>query len=122
MRNDRTRGTMSWSAAVPIGLTSVAWLFVPGLLVTYGAGLRGIAAWATAPIVTIAVTAGLAVVAGKLGVPWSVPLVVLVCAAVALVTTAVAFGVRGRPPARAADPRAVTVAAVLGLVPAALLG
>ncbi|MFD2417718.1 DUF6541 family protein [Amycolatopsis pigmentata] len=113
---------MSWSASLPIGLVSIAWLLVPGLLVTYGIGLRGIAAWAIAPVVTIAETAGLAVVARKLSVPWSAPLVAGVCGVIALVTATVAFVVRRRAPARPSDPRAVTLAAVLGLVPAGLLG
>lgn len=113
---------MTWFACVPVAGTSVVWLLLPGLLVTYGFGLRGVAAWSTAPIVTIAELSALAVFAARLGRPWSVPLVVLGCAALAAVTAVVGFALRRRAPARVTDPRSVTVAAVLGLVPAVLLG
>ncbi|GHF63916.1 hypothetical protein FHX82_003125 [Amycolatopsis bartoniae] len=113
---------MSWFGSVPVGLVCVGWLLVPGLLVTYLAGLRGLAAWATAPIVTVAEAAALAVVAGKLGVAWSPLLVAVVCLVVAVVTGVVAFLVRRRFPPRQPDRRSATTAAVLGLVPAAVLG
>ncbi|HVV14491.1 DUF6541 family protein [Amycolatopsis sp.] len=113
---------MSWFEAVPVGLVSVAWLLVPGLLVTYAAGLRGLAAWATAPIVTVAGAAALAVVAQKIGVAWSVWLVAVVFVVLAVLTGAVSFLLRRRAPAREGDPRSVTLAAILGLVPAGILG
>ena len=113
---------MSWLASVPVGLVSVVWLLSPGLLITYGIGLRGIAAWAIAPIVTVVEIAALAVIAGKLGVPWSVPLVAVVCIVTAAAAAAVAFVLRGRAPARDPDARSVTAAAAIGLVPALLLG
>lgn len=113
---------MSWLDAVPVGLLSAVWLFVPGLLVTYGYGLRGFAAWGLAPVVSVAVAATTAVVAQKIGVPWSVPLVVVVAVAIAVVVSVVAFLLRRRWPALPADPRRVTLAAALGMVPAVLLG
>jgi hypothetical protein len=85
-------------------------------------GLRGIAAWALAPIVTVAEIAVLAVIAARLGAPWSVPFVAIVCAVTAAATAAVAFVLRGRAPARDPDARSVTAAAAIGLVPALLLG
>ncbi|TNC29620.1 DUF6541 family protein [Amycolatopsis alkalitolerans] len=113
---------MSWFASIPVGLVCVAWLLVPGLLVTYPIGLRGIAAWAVAPIVTVAITASFAVVAGKAGISWSVGAVVMACAAVAIVIGGGAFLLRRRVRAREPDPRRLTLAALLGLVVAAILG
>src|SRR3981081_3102326 len=113
---------MSWLASVPVGLVSVVWLLSPGLLITYGVGLRGIAAWAIAPIVTVAEIAALAVIAGKLGVPWSVPLVAVVCIVTAAATAAVGCVLPRRAPARHPDARWVTAAAAIGLVPAPRLG
>ncbi|HWE88449.1 MAG TPA: DUF6541 family protein [Pseudonocardiaceae bacterium] len=113
---------MTWIDAAPIAAVCVAWLLIPGLLVGYGIGLRGVAAWAVAPIVTIAAVATLAAVAGMLRVPWSAPLAMLGCLIIAAVVAAVTFLIRHRAPARTADPRPVTLAAALGLAPALLLG
>jgi hypothetical protein len=113
---------MSWLDAVPVALLAAGWLFVPGLLVTYGYGLRSFAAWGLAPVVTVAVVASTAVVAGKLGVSWSVSLVVIVALVVAVVVAALLFLLRRRWPAQPPDPRRVTLAGALGLVPAVLLG
>jgi hypothetical protein len=113
---------MSWLDAVPVALLAAVWLFVPGLLVTYGLGLRGVAAWALAPVVTVAVAATTAVVAQKAGVSWSVALVAVVTLVIAVVVGVVAFLLRRRYPATAADPRRVTLSAAVGLVPAIVLG
>lgn len=113
---------MSWLDAVPVALLSALWLFVPGLLVTYGYGLRGFAAWALAPVVSVAIIATTAVVAQKLGIPWSVLLVVLVALVIAIIVAVVAFLLRRRWPALPADPPRVTLAAVVGMVPAIVLG
>ncbi|HEY4023515.1 MAG TPA: DUF6541 family protein [Pseudonocardiaceae bacterium] len=113
---------MSWLEAVPVALVGLAWLMVPGLLATYGIGLRGIAAMATAPIVGIALPASLGVVFGLLGVSWSLPVVLVVSLLVGLVVAGIGFLLRHRAPARAADPRSVTSAAMLGLLPALVLG
>lgn len=113
---------MSWLDAVPVALLAAVWLFVPGLLVTYGFGLRSFAAWGLAPVVTVALAATTAVVAEKLGVPWSVTLVVIVALVLAVVVTAVMVLLRRRWPAGQPDPRRVTLAGGLGLVPAVLLG
>jgi hypothetical protein len=109
---------MSWLDAVPVALLSAVWLFVPGLLITYGCGLRSIAAWALAPVVTVALVAVLAVVLGKLHIAWSVPVVLIVALVVAVVVAAVGFLLRRRWPALPADPRRVTLAAALGMIPA----
>ena len=67
-----------------MALLAAVWLFLPGLLTTYGFGLRGVAAFALAPVVTIAIVAATAAVAGKLGVAWSVSLVVVVALVIAV--------------------------------------
>jgi hypothetical protein len=113
---------LSWLEAIPIFLAGVAWLLVPGVLITYGIGLRGIAAVATAPIVSIALPATLAIIAARLGLGWSVPFVVVASLIVAAVVAGAGFLLRRRAPARTADPRNVTVAAFVGLLPALVLG
>jgi hypothetical protein len=113
---------MSWLAAVPVALLCVVWLFLPGLLVTYGIGLRSLAAWGLAPVVTIAIVATTAVVAAKAGAAWSVSLVVVVALVVAVVATAVALLLRRRAPFQRPDVRRVKVAAGVGLIPAVLVG
>jgi hypothetical protein len=114
---------MNWFDAVPVALVAVAWLLVPGALVSYLVGLRGIAAVAIAPVTSIALVAGTAVLAGLLGIAWSLGAVLIVCAAVVLVVAAVAVPLRKRAVfAVGADPRPVTLAAFLGLVPALVLG
>ena len=113
---------LSWLEAVPVGLVSLVWLVVPGLLITYGIGLRGIAAAGMAPVVTIALVATVAVVAAKLGIAWSLPMVLIVCLVVGGGTAVGGYLLRRRMPARAADARGVTGIALGGLVPALLLG
>jgi Family of unknown function (DUF6541) len=114
---------MNWLDVAPVALVSAGWLFLPGLLVTYLTGLRGIAAWALAPTLSVAVVATTAVVAGKLGIDWSVPVVLVASLVVVVVTALLAPVLRGRSsgPVRS-DPRPVTTAAFLGLIPALLLG
>ncbi|MBC3194378.1 hypothetical protein H7X46_25340 [Pseudonocardia sp. C8] len=62
---------MSWFAAVPLVLLAAAWVTLPGLLVGVAAGLRGIAAWGAAPLLSVGLIAGSAVAGGVLGIPWS---------------------------------------------------
>ncbi|HVW39773.1 MAG TPA: DUF6541 family protein [Amycolatopsis sp.] len=111
-----------WLAAVPVFLVAVVWLLVPGLLLAYGIGLRGVAAWGTAPAATVAVVSVIAVLAGKLGIRWSVPLAAVACLVVAGAFALVAFGLRRRRPAPEADHRTILLSAVAGLAPAVLLG
>lgn len=115
-------GLMSWLDALPVALLCVAWMFLPGLLITYGAGLRSLAAWALAPVVTVAIVATTAVVAQKLGVDWSLPLVIGVVLVLAVLTVVVSFLLRRRAPSQQPDSRRVLRGALLGLVPALLLG
>lgn len=114
---------MSWFDAVPAALASIAWLLLPGLPSTYALGLRGLAAWAMAPVVGVAVLGVTAIIAGSLGIAWSVGLAVGVCVAAAGVVGAVAFLVRRRVPVvREGDPRGLTITAAASLLPALVLG
>jgi hypothetical protein len=113
---------MSWYAVLPVALTVVAWLWGPGLPVSYLLGLRGIAAFAVAPVVGVAVVAGTAVAAGVVGLDWSVPVALAAAGAVAVLTAVAVFllrnkGLLGSTP----DPRRLTLVAVLGLLPAVAL-
>jgi hypothetical protein len=114
---------MNWLDTAPVALMCIVWLIVPGLLVSYAIGLRSIAAWAVAPTLSVAVVTMTAVVAGKLGIPWSVPLVLITAVAVPVVAAAVALMLRRRfTVVHERDPRLVTAAAFLGLLPAILVG
>jgi len=108
----------SWLAAVPILLVAVVWLLVPGLLLAYGIGLRGIAAWGTAPAATVAMIS----VAAVTGIHWSLLSAGLACLVIAAVFTLLAYGLRRQLPGPHADHRGIGLAALGGLVPALLLG
>lgn len=81
---------MTWTAAVPAALVAAAWCVLPGALVARAAGWRGIAAWGSAPLVSIALIATTAILGGRIGVPWGAWPVV----AVALVSAALVFAAR----------------------------
>ncbi|MBW0104476.1 DUF6541 family protein [Pseudonocardia sp. KRD291] len=95
---------MSWLSAVPAVLSAGFWALGPGLLIAYAAGLRSLVAWGAAPLLSVAVSAVPAVLAGALGIPWGVwvPLVSSLLAAAAV------LGVRElaarRRPGRAPGP------------------
>ena len=112
----------SWLLAVPVFLVVAVWLLVPGLLLGYGIGLRGVAAWGTAPALSVAMISVSAVLAQVLGIRWSLPVAVVACFIIAGAVALVAFGLRRRLPSPAADDRNVTRAAFAGLAPAGLLG
>ncbi|MDQ3786474.1 MAG: hypothetical protein M3422_04430, partial [Actinomycetota bacterium] len=110
---------MNWFDAAPSVLVASAWLLLPGAAVGYVAGLRGIAAWALAPVTSIALIAGTAVLAEMVGVDWSVWTVLVVCAA----AVAAVLPLRHKAIFTAdADPGPVTLAGFAGLVPALVLG
>ncbi|HEX2131191.1 MAG TPA: DUF6541 family protein [Actinophytocola sp.] len=114
---------MNWLDAVPIALVTIAWLLVPGLAIGYLLGLRGIAAWALAPITSIAIIASAAVLAELLGIDWAVWFVLAVSAAVVVVVGVPAFLLRRRAfLAPDPDPRRLTLAAFAGWVPGLVLG
>jgi hypothetical protein len=114
---------MNWIQAAPVALVAVAWLLVPGLAISYLLGLRGVVAWGLAPASGIALISAAAVLSGFLGIDWSVGYVVVVAAAVVAVVGVAAFALR-RFTFLAADPdpRRLTLAAGLGLLPAVVLG
>ncbi|WP_404475504.1 DUF6541 family protein [Microbacterium aerolatum] len=63
---------LEWLAQTPVLLVAILVMFVPGALVLRLLGQRGLAALATAPLVTIAATAVVAVMLGIVGIPWTV--------------------------------------------------
>lgn len=118
----RTGGLVNWVEVVPVVLVTVAWLWLPGLPVTFMMGLRGITGFATAPLVGIAVVASAAVLAEAGGVDWS-PAAALGLAAIvwAVAGTGVFLLRRREFLAARPDPRRLTVVAVVGLLPALAL-
>ncbi|WP_425466900.1 DUF6541 family protein [Rarobacter faecitabidus] len=65
-------------------------LWLPGIAMAYAWRLRGITAWGAAPALTVGVTSGTAVLAGLVGIDWSlVPVIVVavVAATVGMVAT-----------------------------------
>ncbi|POH74617.1 hypothetical protein CVS27_05210 [Arthrobacter glacialis] len=74
---------MSWAAVIPVVLTCVALVFVPGGLVAVSLGLRGLPAAASAPALTVTISALAAIAFGKLGIDWSPFAMVLAAVAVA---------------------------------------
>jgi hypothetical protein len=113
---------MSWLAVVPIVLASAAWLILPGLPVGYLLGLRGVAAWASAPVISIALIGLTAVLAEKLSVGWSPAVPIAVAVVVGAAAGVVAFLLRQRFTARERDGRAVAAGAAAGLLGALVLG
>jgi hypothetical protein len=114
---------MSWVDAVPAALVSVAWLLLPGLPSMHALGLRGLAAWAMAPVAGVALLGVTAIVAGKLGIAWSVGLAIGISVLAAAIVGGLAFWLRRRVSVvREADPRSVTWTAAASMVPAVVLG
>jgi hypothetical protein len=114
---------VSWMSAVPDVLACVGLFFAPGLLVTYLGGLRGITAWATAPLATVAVATLVAVAGGVLGFRFGVWPVAAGTVVMAGLSAALALLLRARgvePPPH--DPRGYSLAVVAGAVAAAVIG
>lgn len=61
----------AWAGALPALLVAFAVVFGPGALMGAGIRLRGLALWALAPVLGVAAFAGLALVYGAVGIPWS---------------------------------------------------
>jgi uncharacterized protein DUF6541 len=114
---------MNWIAATPVALVTAAWLLVPGLLISYLLGLRGVVAWGLAPVTGIALIASAAVLGGFLGVAWSLGFMLVVAAAAVAVVGVLGYLLRRKGfLASDPDPRRLTLAAGLGLLPALILG
>jgi Family of unknown function (DUF6541) len=114
---------VTWPSVVPDVLVCVGLFFAPGLLAAYLGGLRGITAWATAPLVTVATVAAVAVAGGWFGFrfgawPVAAGTVVMAGLAAGLSLQLRARGVE-RPPG---DPRSYSLAAGIGAVVAVLAG
>ncbi|OLL75212.1 hypothetical protein Ae168Ps1_3612c [Pseudonocardia sp. Ae168_Ps1] len=88
---------MSWLSAVPLVVLAAAWLTLPGLLVGVAAGLRGIAVWGAAPLLSVGLIAGSAVAGSMVGVPWSGAVPVAAACVFALVVVGARRLVLGRP-------------------------
>jgi uncharacterized membrane protein SirB2 len=114
---------MSWVDAVPAALVTVAWLLLPGLPSMYALGLRGLAAWGMAPVAGVALLGLTAIVAGKLGIAWSVGLAIGVSALAAVIVGGLAFLLRRKVSVvTERDPLRLTSVAGASLVPAVVLG
>ena len=59
-----------WLPALPLLVLAVAVVLVPGAVVAYATGLRGIAAWGVAPSLGTTLVAGTAVLAPFMNLPW----------------------------------------------------
>lgn len=114
---------MSWFSAVPIAFVAVLWLLLPGLPISYLLGLRGIAAWALAPVTSIALVASTAVVVQLAGIDWSIPVVLVACVVATAIVGLVAYlSRRGTFVTADPDPRRLTAFAFAGLLPALAIG
>ncbi|GAB3914266.1 hypothetical protein GCM10029964_125290 [Kibdelosporangium lantanae] len=113
---------MTWLQAMPTVLAAIALLMVPGLVLTYLLGLRGIAAAGVAPALSISVFAVVAVIAGAAGVRWSVGLATLALAVLAAIAGALLLVRRWRDVHVPGDERGVQLWALGGIVVAMLLG
>jgi hypothetical protein len=114
---------VSWLSAVPDVLVCVGLFFVPGLLATYLGGLRGITAWATAPLVTVAVVAAVAVLGGLFGFRFGVWPAVAGTVAMALLAAGLAMLLRARGLKQPApDPARYSLAVVIGAAAAVVIG
>ncbi|MBN9792090.1 hypothetical protein DMP17_26340 [Pseudonocardia sp. TMWB2A] len=85
---------MTWAQAVPVALVTAAWCVLPGALVARAAGLRGAVCWGAGPLVSVALIATTAVLAGRAGVPWGPWPVLGATAVLALLCAAVSAAVR----------------------------
>ena len=114
---------MSWTSAVPDVVLCVGLFLVPGLLATYLGGLRGLTAWASAPLVTVAVVALVAVLGGVFNFRFGIWPVAAGIAVIAGLSAGFSLlrrrhRVEGPPP----DPRAYSLSVGIGAVAAAVIG
>lgn len=98
---------MTWLEFIPSVVMACTLMMLPGWLIVWAGGMRGFFAVAAAPVVSVAVVAGSAIIAGLIGVPFGLVPVALTLVAVVAVALAFAWGQRrwGRTH-RASFPRA----------------
>ena len=95
-----------WIGAAPALLVAVAVVFAPGLAIGAGLRLRGLAVWALAPVLSVAVLAGLAVLFDLVSIPWSVATVLVGAVSVTGLAWVAGLGLGPRRPSRPRDARA----------------
>ncbi len=106
--------------AVGVAAVVLAVLFLPGILISALAGLRGLALLAVAPLVTVGVIAVATVILPMLGVGWNLVSTAASILLVALIAAIVGRRLRRQPDADQRDSR-VTPATGLALVLAATI-
>lgn len=79
-----------WGGLLVAGAVTALWLFLPGAAFLAAVRVRGLALAALAPVATVAMLAVVGLVLPLLGLPWSVPLVLVGSA----LLVAAAYGVR----------------------------
>src|SRR5688572_15562288 len=113
---------MSWFEALPAALAAAGWLIGPGVALAYALGLRGLGAWGMAPTLSVSLICITAAVAQKVGVKWSVPLVLGVTVTVCLIAVVLSFLFRRIAPPRHNDPIRTQWVAAAAILPAVLIG
>lgn len=111
---------MSWISAIGPLVIATLLVCVPGLAVSLALGLRGIGAWAAAPMIGIALLAGTGVLCGMFTVTWSVWAVLALTTIVALLVFAVTRLVIRQP--REPEPGRLGVAFGVGMLVAIAVG
>ncbi|WP_336652216.1 MULTISPECIES: DUF6541 family protein [unclassified Leucobacter] len=92
-----------WIGALPAAAVSVFVLFAPGAAVAHFSGMRGLWAWSTAPVISITLLTGVAMLLPVIGLPWYPGTALLGCAALgAAAVCLIRFALRTRFSARAA--------------------
>lgn len=83
-----------WTQLTPTGFLGMALLWVPGLIVMWPWGLRGLALFAISPVVSAGIIGGAAVVLPVVQLQWSLGSVLLVCLITAVVSWILALWMR----------------------------
>lgn len=89
---------MTWLSAVPAAMVAILVVVLPGLLVARAAGWRGVTPWGLAPLLSVGLIGGTAIVAQRLSVAWSLLPVAVSTIGSALVVAVVRLAVARRRP------------------------